>query len=143
PAILLEGLQRLEYRGYDSDGLAVIREGGGFEVRRKVGKVRELKEDLETRPVAGRIGIAHTRWATHGVPSEVNAHPHVSRGRICVVHNGIIENYEELRAELRGRGYTFASDTDSEVIAHLIDACYEPRGGAPGRGALLEAVRSA
>jgi glucosamine--fructose-6-phosphate aminotransferase (isomerizing) len=108
-----------------------------------VGKVRELKDDLERCPVQGRIGIAHTRWATHGVPSESNAHPHVSRGRICVVHNGIIENYEELRRELRAQGYEFASDTDSEVIAHLIDACYGKPGGRPGEGALLEAVRSA
>ena len=143
PAILLEGLQRLEYRGYDSAGLAVIGAGEGFAVRRKVGKVRELKDDLERCPVQGRIGIAHTRWATHGVPSESNAHPHVSRGRICVVHNGIIENYEELRRELRAQGYEFASDTDSEVIAHLIDACYGKPGGRPGEGALLEAVRSA
>lgn len=139
PAILLEGLQRLEYRGYDSAGISVIRDGDGFDVRRKVGKVRELKDDLHRRPVTGRIGIAHTRWATHGAPSEVNAHPHVSRGRICVVHNGIIENYGGLRAELRDQGYEFASETDSEVIAHLIDACY---AGA-GNGALLGAVRAA
>ncbi len=144
PAILLEGLQRLEYRGYDSAGLAVIPSRGGespgvatFDCRKKVGKVRELQEDLAQRPVSGRIGIAHTRWATHGIPSEANAHPHVSRGRICVVHNGIIENYESLRAELKDAGYAFASETDSEVIAHLVDSCYRQEGS------LLEAVRSA
>ncbi|MFU8813880.1 MAG: glutamine--fructose-6-phosphate transaminase (isomerizing) [Pseudomonadales bacterium] len=138
PGILLEGLQRLEYRGYDSAGMAVIpSRDGGFDCRRKVGKVRELRDDLARRPVTGRIGIAHTRWATHGVPSEVNAHPHISRGRICVVHNGIIENFEPLRAELRDAGYTFASETDSEVIAHLVEHHY-----AQGES-LLDAVRNA
>ncbi|MFW6092357.1 MAG: glutamine--fructose-6-phosphate transaminase (isomerizing) [Pseudomonadota bacterium] len=142
PAILLEGLQRLEYRGYDSAGMAVIPSAGSaagpeFDCRRRVGKVRELADDLAARPVRGRIGIAHTRWATHGAPSEINAHPHQSRGRICVVHNGIIENHQSLRAELLEAGYEFASDTDSEVIAHLVESYYEPGG------ALLEAVRAA
>jgi glutamine---fructose-6-phosphate transaminase (isomerizing) len=138
PGILLEGLQRLEYRGYDSAGLAVIAEPGmGFDLRRKVGKVKALADDLAARPTQGRIGIAHTRWATHGAPSEINAHPHVSNDRICVVHNGIIENFEALREELRVDGYRFASETDSEVIAHLIDRYY--REGA----SLLEAVRAA
>jgi glutamine---fructose-6-phosphate transaminase (isomerizing) len=122
PGILLEGLQRLEYRGYDSAGLAVVRpDGRGFDLRRKVGKVRQLADDVAARPALGHIGIAHTRWATHGVPSEANAHPHVSNDRVCLVHNGIIENHEVLRAELRGLGYAFQSETDSEVIVHLID----------------------
>lgn len=138
PAILLEGLQRLEYRGYDSAGMAVLRaDGTGIDVRRKVGKVRELADNLARDPVQGRVGIAHTRWATHGVPSETNAHPHTSRGRVSVVHNGIIENYEPLREELRGLGYEFFSDTDSEVIAHLIEACYQ------GSATLVQAVRAA
>jgi glutamine---fructose-6-phosphate transaminase (isomerizing) len=138
PAILLEGLQRLEYRGYDSAGLAVIpAEDGGFECRRRVGKVRELRDDLDRRPVRGRIGIAHTRWATHGAPSEVNAHPHISRERICVVHNGIIENFEALRGELQAAGYAFRSETDSEVIAHLIEGQYVDGVS------LLDAVRRA
>ena len=138
PAILMEGLQRLEYRGYDSAGMAVIpSRDGGFDCRRKVGKVRELRDDLARRPVTGRIGIAHTRWATHGVPSEANAHPHISRERICVVHNGIIENFEPLRAELQAAGYQFASETDSEVIAHLVEHHY-----AHG-DSLLDAVRTA
>ncbi|MBK79447.1 MAG: glutamine--fructose-6-phosphate transaminase (isomerizing) [Gammaproteobacteria bacterium] len=141
PAILLEGLQRLEYRGYDSAGMAVIVDGTReFDVRRRVGKVRELADDLAARALRGHIGIAHTRWATHGVPSEANAHPHTSRGRICVVHNGIIENHERLRRELEAQGYKFLSDTDSEVIAHLIDAHY---GGSGKPRALLEAVREA
>ncbi len=136
PEILLEGLQRLEYRGYDSAGLAVIpSHDGGFDLRRKVGKVRELADDLHQRPVRGNIGIAHTRWATHGVPSEKNAHPHISRGRISVVHNGIIENHNALRAELQEQGYQFTSETDSEVIAHLVDLHYQDGGS------LLEAVR--
>jgi len=138
PGILLEGLQRLEYRGYDSAGLAVIRaEGHGFDLRRKVGKVRQLADDLAARPARGHIGIAHTRWATHGVPSESNAHPHVSHDRICLVHNGIIENHETLRAELRALGYEFRSETDSEVIVHLID--HFRQDGAD----LVEAVRHA
>jgi glutamine---fructose-6-phosphate transaminase (isomerizing) len=138
PGILLEGLQRLEYRGYDSAGLAVIAEPGtGFDLRRKVGKVKALADDLASRPAHGRIGIAHTRWATHGAPSEINAHPHVSNDRICVVHNGIIENFEALREELRADGYRFASETDSEVIAHLINRYYRDSAS------LLEAVRTA
>ena len=136
PGILLEGLQRLEYRGYDSAGLAVVRAGqGGFDLRRKVGKVRQLADDVAEHPAHGRIGIAHTRWATHGAPSEANAHPHISNDRVCLVHNGIIENHEALRAELTGLGYRFRSETDTEVIVHLIDHYH-----AAGRS-LLDAVR--
>jgi len=118
--ILIDGLQRLEYRGYDSAGVAVL-EGNGHVARlRTVGKVARLREALEEAPTQGLLGIAHTRWATHGVPSERNAHPHISRDGIAIVHNGIIENHEELRADLAARGYTFASETDTEVIAHRI-----------------------
>ena len=117
--ILMEGLRRLEYRGYDSAGLAVI-ESGRLARLRTVGKVRVLEEALESTPVGGRIGIAHTRWATHGVPSERNAHPHVSLGGLAIVHNGIIENHEELREDLKRRGYRFDSETDTEVVAHRI-----------------------
>jgi len=137
PPILLEGLQRLEYRGYDSAGLAVIDADNRIVRRRRVGKVRELVGDLAKNPVRGRIGIAHTRWATHGVPSQENAHPHASNDRLCVVHNGIIENFEALRTELIAKGYEFASETDSETVAHLIDA-YHTDGLD-----LLDAVRSA
>ncbi|MTI13993.1 glutamine--fructose-6-phosphate transaminase (isomerizing) [Sansalvadorimonas verongulae] len=118
--ILVEGLKRLEYRGYDSAGLAVIDKEGVMGRLRRTGKVRELEDALDKEPVQGGTGIAHTRWATHGEPSERNAHPHVS-GDIAVVHNGIIENHEELRAQLKELGYTFESDTDTEVIAHLIN----------------------
>ena len=117
--ILMEGLRRLEYRGYDSAGLAVI-ESGRLVRLRTVGKVRMLEEALESAPAGGRVGIAHTRWATHGVPSERNAHPHVSLGGLAVVHNGIIENHEELREDLKRRGYRFDSETDTEVVAHRI-----------------------
>ena len=118
--ILVEGLRRLEYRGYDSAGLAVC-DDDGLQRRRRLGKVRELEEALAVEPVAGSIGIAHTRWATHGAPSEHNAHPHVSGTRLAIVHNGIIENHAVLRDELSRLGYEFTSDTDTEVIAHRID----------------------
>ena len=143
--ILLEGLQRLEYRGYDSAGLAIVgadadgNSGGaaGFVHRRTVGNVQVLVDSLNDRPVRGTAGIAHTRWATHGAVSESNAHPHVSSNRIALVHNGIIEDFEPLREELVENGYRFTSETDTEVIVHLIDHCYEQTGD------LLEAVRAA
>ncbi|MCO7514734.1 glutamine--fructose-6-phosphate transaminase (isomerizing) [Pseudomonas guariconensis] len=119
-AILIEGLKRLEYRGYDSAGLAVLTPQGQLERRRRIGKVSELEAALAAEPLAGQLGIAHTRWATHGAPSENNAHPHFSGHEVAVVHNGIIENHEALREELKGQGYVFASETDTEVIVHLI-----------------------
>src|SRR5919108_378653 len=115
--ILIEGLRRLEYRGYDSAGVAII--NGTLRRVRARGRVAELKKLTDAQQLEGTIGIAHTRWATHGAPSERNAHPHVSGG-ISVVHNGIIENPDEIRARLRSRGYQFSSDTDTEVIAHLV-----------------------
>jgi glucosamine--fructose-6-phosphate aminotransferase (isomerizing) len=117
--ILLEGLQRLEYRGYDSAGIAAIT-GGEMARRRRLGKVAELKSALRDDPVESSLGIAHTRWATHGVPSELNAHPHMSGDDLAIVHNGIIENHETLRAELTALGYQFDTETDTEVIAHRI-----------------------
>src|SRR5687768_1896928 len=118
--ILIDGLRRLEYRGYDSAGVAVLNGTGTIKRLRTVGKVRKLEDALEADPAHGKLGIAHTRWATHGVPSERNAHPHISRDGIAIVHNGIIENHEELREELKSLGYTFTSETDTEVIAHRI-----------------------
>lgn len=119
--ILLQGLLRLEYRGYDSAGLVVVNDNKLQRVR-STGRVAELTQ--KSADTHGNIGIAHTRWATHGIPSERNAHPHMSRDLIAVVHNGIIENYEELRAQLAAQGYVFSSDTDTEVIAHLIHSYY-------------------
>ena len=119
--IMLEGLKRLEYRGYDSAGLVVVRDTK-LERVRSAGRVAELNE--KSAATHGLVGIAHTRWATHGVPSERNAHPHISKSQIAVVHNGIIENYEELRTRLTAEGYEFTSDTDTEVIAHLIHSHY-------------------
>lgn len=119
--VLVEGLKRLEYRGYDSAGVALLTEQGALDRRRRVGKVSELQAALQAEPLAGRLGIAHTRWATHGAPSERNAHPHFSGHELAVVHNGIIENHEELRERLKGLGYVFTSDTDTETIVHLLD----------------------
>ncbi|MCF1429179.1 MAG: glutamine--fructose-6-phosphate transaminase (isomerizing) [Shewanella sp.] len=117
--ILLEGLKRLEYRGYDSAGIAIIHEGE-LKRTRRLGKVQELAGALKASPLPGGTGIAHTRWATHGEPSERNAHPHISNGDIAVVHNGIIENHSKLREQLTQLGYKFESDTDTEVICHLV-----------------------
>jgi len=119
-AILIEGLKRLEYRGYDSAGLAVYTQQGELQRRRRIGKVAELQAAVAADPLNGQLGIAHTRWATHGAPTEGNAHPHFSGNEVAVVHNGIIENHEELREELKGLGYVFSSQTDTEVIVHLI-----------------------
>ncbi|MEB6858640.1 glutamine--fructose-6-phosphate transaminase (isomerizing) [Proteus cibi] len=132
--ILIEGLRRLEYRGYDSAGLAVVDNDCKMTRLREAGKVQMLAEEAEKTQVIGGTGIAHTRWATHGEPCEDNAHPHVS-GTIAVVHNGIIENYQELKAELIKKGYQFASQTDTEVIAHLVN--WEQRQG----GTLREVVQ--
>jgi glucosamine--fructose-6-phosphate aminotransferase (isomerizing) len=133
---LIAGLRALEYRGYDSAGVALLTERG-LQRERTQGKVRQLEDQLAKNPLAGRTGIAHTRWATHGVPSTRNAHPHASRDTVAVVHNGIIENHAELKVELGAHGYEFASETDTEVIAHLVDH-YQAMGDA-----LLGAVQKA
>ena len=133
--ILLGGLSKLEYRGYDSSGVAVW-QGKKIEVRRSVGKLANLQKSLKEKALNGTVGIGHTRWATHGKPSEQNAHPHRSKG--CVlVHNGIIENYQPLKQQLEKEGYKFHSETDTEVVAHLIDR-YLQQGMK-----LAEAVRAA
>ena len=131
--ILIEGLKRLEYRGYDSAGLALINAGQVLRERR-VGKVINLAEAVETSHISGSLGIAHTRWATHGKPTEENAHPHIS-GNVAVVHNGIIENYQELKDDLEALGYVFTSQTDTEVVAHLVNDALK------STPSLLEAVR--
>ena len=140
--ILVEGLRRLEYRGYDSAGLAlhtgaVAGRAGAIEVVRAVGKLANLEAALKRNPLAGTTGVGHTRWATHGRPSQANAHPHVA-GNVAVVHNGIIENHVALRRELESRGVRFASDTSVEIVAHLVDEAL--RGGVP---CLVDAVRAA
>src|SRR5215216_4464430 len=115
---LVDALKRLEYRGYDSAGVATL-EHGALTRRRAEGKLKNLETRLRQEPLQGLIGIGHTRWATHGVPNETNAHPHAT-DRVAVVHNGIIENFHELREELKGRGATFKTQTDTEVVAHLV-----------------------
>src|SRR6266446_5648901 len=132
--VLVEGLRRLEYRGYDSCGVAVLFDGQIGRVR-SVARVADLAVQVGEKHFGGATGIAHTRWATHGAPATENAHPLVSRGEIALVHNGIIENHEELRAELQAAGYRFESQTDTEVIAHLVHSLYH--------GDLAEAVRAA
>jgi glucosamine--fructose-6-phosphate aminotransferase (isomerizing) len=137
PAICLAGLRRLEYRGYDSAGIAVVRDGE-LELRRVVGKLDNMQASLDETPLIGSLGIGHTRWATHGKPSVENSHPHLScDGRIAVVHNGIIENYQALRAELEAEGHIFKSQTDTEVMAHLVEKY------AKEKASFLEAVREA
>jgi glucosamine--fructose-6-phosphate aminotransferase (isomerizing) len=137
--ILIEGLKRLEYRGYDSAGIALLN-GEGMKVLKRPGKIRALEEALETAPSEATCGIAHTRWATHGAPNEPNAHPHTSvRGDVALVHNGIIENADALRAQLVQEGYVFTSETDTEVVVHLIDYLWQE--GEPLEDAVAAALR--
>src|SRR5690348_8890108 len=141
-SILLEGLSKLEYRGYDSAGIAVLTSKGTLELRRRAGKIANLVATVEngSRPEAGPLGIGHTRWATHGRPNDINAHPHPDcTGMLTVVHNGIIENYAELRQELQQEGHTFRSETDTEVLSHLIERYYFGQA----QHDLEQAVRSA
>ncbi|PCM44073.1 glutamine--fructose-6-phosphate transaminase (isomerizing) [Marinobacter sp. ANT_B65] len=130
--ILLEGLRRLEYRGYDSAGMAVLDGASAVQRAREVGKVASLAAAIEANPLSGYVGIAHTRWATHGEPSQLNAHPHMSGDSLAIVHNGIIENYQDLREELKADGFEFTSQTDTEVVVHLIQKNYRELGNLYG-----------
>ncbi|MBR5703852.1 MAG: class II glutamine amidotransferase, partial [Bacteroidales bacterium] len=137
--ILIKGLHRLEYRGYDSAGVAVVNDSGVLNIYKAVGKVANLEQIAQGHDCSGSIGIAHTRWATHGVPNEANAHPHVSQsGDLTMVHNGIIENAGTLRTQLKEKGFTFKSDTDTEVLLQLIEYTQKKHGAD-----LASAVRSA
>ena len=150
--VIIEGLRRLEYRGYDSAGIAVAGNSAGLELRRAPGKLRNLETVIADSPIHGTFGIGHTRWATHGRPTEENAHPHRDcTGSLVVVHNGIVENYLALKSELTARGHTFVTETDTEIIAHLIEQELADAAGAPGPASgtwvptipLEEAVRRA
>lgn len=141
-SILLDGLRRLEYRGYDSAGVATWTDGG-LEVRKSVGRIANLAQVIADTPLPGQLGISHTRWATHGGVTQENAHPHFDRsGRLALVHNGVIENYQTLRGVLEERGHVFRSQTDTEVLAHLVGEALDKRGGK-SQAALVEAVREA
>jgi glutamine---fructose-6-phosphate transaminase (isomerizing) len=141
--VIIEGLRRLEYRGYDSAGIAVCGNGGGLEIRRAEGKLRNLEEAIRQKPLEGTYGIGHTRWATHGRPTEENAHPHRDcTGKIVVVHNGIVENYLSLKKKLSEEGHKFTTETDTEIIAHLIEK-YSKSSGNGNRVSLEDAVRQA
>ncbi len=141
-SVVIEGLRRLEYRGYDSAGIAVVDARGEMQVRRASGKLRKLEETIRKNPLEGDYGLGHTRWATHGRPTEENAHPHrSSNGRICVVHNGIIENYLELKRELQKQDHHFQSETDTEVVAHLIENHLRHRPELGLEGAFRETLK--
>ena len=141
--VLLDGLRRLEYRGYDSAGVAVLN-GGSIEVRKRVGRIANLAELIKSSPPAGNVGISHTRWATHGGVTDANAHPHFDQtGKLALVHNGVIENYATLRTQLASEGHVFHSQTDTEVLVHLIGKHYEAAGGEASKSRLIEALRSA
>src|SRR6202047_4601447 len=134
--VIIEGLRRLEYRGYDSAGIAVVTKEGKIDIRRAAGKLRNLEEAIAKSPIEGTYGIGHTRWATHGRPTEENAHPHRDcSGQIVVVHNGIIENYLELKEQLQREGHEFVTETDTEIVAHLVEK------HSVGNVSLEEAVR--
>src|ERR1700742_3446552 len=138
--VIIDGLRRLEYRGYDSAGIAVAGNGEGLQVRRAEGKLRNLEEVIRLKPLDGTYGIGHTRWATHGRPTEENAHPHRDcTGKIVVVHNGIIENYLSLKKKLIEEGHKFTTETDTEVIAHLVERYLQRNNGH--KITLEEAVR--
>src|SRR6202142_674231 len=137
--VIIEGLRRLEYRGYDSAGIAVCGNGEGLQIRRAEGKLRNLEEVIRIKPLDGTYGIGHTRWATHGRPTEENAHPHRDcSGEIVVVHNGIIENYLGLKHQLIAEGHKFVTETDTEIIAHLIEKYSD---GASLEAAVLKSVK--
>ena len=131
---VIDGLEKLEYRGYDSAGIAVNTGSEKFEIVKKVGRLKNLADELEKHPLKGTVAIGHTRWATHGKPSDENSHPHFNKDKtLVVVHNGIIENYLELKRDLIAKGYEFKSETDTEVVAHLLDEFYT--------GDILETVK--
>src|SRR6201999_1689655 len=141
--ILLDGLRRLEYRGYDSAGVAIL-DGGEIATRKRIGRIANLAELISQSPASGTTGISHTRWATHGGVTDENAHPHCDQsGRLFLCHNGVIENYATLKEQLEREGHVFKSQTDTEVLAHLIGDHYDQLDGEPSKARLVEALRAA
>src|SRR5215467_4124412 len=138
--LIIDGLRKLEYRGYDSAGIAVVNEEHDLEIRRAEGKLRNLEETIRLSPLDGTYGIGHTRWATHGRPTEENAHPHRDcTGRVVVVHNGIIENYLQLKDDLRKKDHRFVTETDTEIVAHLLEE--HLKSGANFESAVRQTVK--
>jgi len=141
--ILVDGLRKLEYRGYDSAGVALL-DGNGLQVRKRAGRISNLAQLLQEQPVQGTTGLGHTRWATHGGVTDANAHPHLDQsGKLALIHNGVIENFQALRDQLTDQGHTFRTETDTEVLAHLIGGIFDGMPGSRGKATLLEALRSA
>ncbi|MFK5921726.1 MAG: glutamine--fructose-6-phosphate transaminase (isomerizing), partial [Verrucomicrobiota bacterium] len=139
---LLDGLQRLEYRGYDSSGIAVLSDEGAIDLQKCAGRLQNLRQQIGEKPVEGSCGISHTRWATHGEATDNNAHPHFDQsGKLVLVHNGVIENYQKIRDDLESKGHQFRSQTDSEVLSHLIGVFYESVDGGSSEERLVAAVR--